>query len=475
MAVNKKWTRRAAIKSALNGAIGGVGLTLTSPIWAEKRSADVVVIGAGLAGLHAATLLEQAGLDVIVLESSTRAGGRVFTLDHLDGRPEIGANQVGIDYSVLRSIAQRHGIGFGDSAAMLPGMALHINGQLLDAKAWKNHSSNTLVAQEKALQPSSLLWSFLHKGETLKSADDWLKPTYAHLDIPLHDHLKSLGASTEALRLMNCNFIGEDIQRVSALQMLRKYVILQNNKGSQFIAGGTQRIPDAMRAALKSPLLFEKRVVRIENNAAKVNIRCQDGSDYSAQRVVMAIPFSTARDIDLRSPISSLKREAIKDLGYNSITHVLLRPTHKFWEDDGLSANMWTDTPLGMVFAQMGKENGVLRVRAWLMGLEAQQLDAVSEAQIGKEVIKTFARLRPASQGKLALETVFSWKRYVHSRGAVAFFKAGDISRFAAAVSKPEGRLHFAGEHTDFRKSGMEAAVLSAERCAAEIKTALKA
>jgi len=55
-----------------------------------RTDADVAVIGAGLAGLHSARLLEEAGLKVVVVEANTRVGGRLHTLDDLPNRPEAG-------------------------------------------------------------------------------------------------------------------------------------------------------------------------------------------------------------------------------------------------------------------------------------------------------------------------------------------------------------------------------------------------
>ena len=66
---------------------------------------DVVVIGAGLAGLNAALLLAGQGARVVVLEASGRVGGRVYTGDRIPGRPELGASQVGTLYARVRDMA----------------------------------------------------------------------------------------------------------------------------------------------------------------------------------------------------------------------------------------------------------------------------------------------------------------------------------------------------------------------------------
>lgn len=457
--------RRLFIKSSAAVAASG----FLQPLWAEKTHYDVIIVGAGLAGLHTAYLLEQQGLDVLLLEGSYRVGGRVHTLDHVQGNPEAGASQVGIDYDVLRGIIQRLNLPLGSGPTMAEGMTLAINQQLLDAQNWTKHPANKLPPEERDYQPNWLLWHYLNQGETIADPSQWLAPQYRHLDIPLATFLKSLGASEEALRLINSNFMANDIYQVSALQMLRKNAIVKGAKGAETITGGSQRLPEAMAANLKNPPLFNKAVTQLKQRNNLIEINCHDGSSYSAKRCVLATPFSTVKAMDLQLRLSDAKRRAINHMDYSHATHVFLKPTSEFWLEDKFSPNMWTDTGIGMVFSQQDKDKKVILLRAWLAGNNAKAVDHLSKAELGQQVLKTFGTVRPVAKGKLEVIETVNWHQNPFSRGAYAQYKAGDINRFAESVPRQEGLLHFAGEHTEASKSGMEAAVLSAERCAQEL------
>ena len=77
---------------------------------------DVIVLGAGVAGLNAAWLLEQQGFKVVVLEGRNRVGGRVHTLLDQPGLPEMGFNSMGAGYGRGIDAAKRAGVELYDVA-----------------------------------------------------------------------------------------------------------------------------------------------------------------------------------------------------------------------------------------------------------------------------------------------------------------------------------------------------------------------
>jgi len=76
----------------------------------KKHDAEIIVIGAGLSGLYAATLLTEAGKDVLVLEGSDRIGGRLYTIESAHGLTEGGGEQVGGGYARIRYMAEKLGV-----------------------------------------------------------------------------------------------------------------------------------------------------------------------------------------------------------------------------------------------------------------------------------------------------------------------------------------------------------------------------
>jgi len=101
------------------GAAALTGAALyRSVAYAQAQSvADVIVIGAGLSGLGAAGLLEEAGLRVTVLEGRQRIGGRVYTRYDLPGRPELGGSSATPGYGRWIAAAEKCGVGLTDLRA----------------------------------------------------------------------------------------------------------------------------------------------------------------------------------------------------------------------------------------------------------------------------------------------------------------------------------------------------------------------
>ncbi|MBF2754524.1 MAG: NAD(P)/FAD-dependent oxidoreductase [Gammaproteobacteria bacterium AqS3] len=435
------------------------------------QSADVAVLGAGMAGLHAASLLREAGLEVVLLEGSDRIGGRVRSLTELPGAPEAGATEMGRSYAELLGLMQRYGIGEASLEGAYPrGYALSIGGELMSQEQWAaSELSADLTEDERGAQPWRLLQRYLPRQLPAADLDGWGGPDWQQWDIPLADYLKGRGASEAALHLIAANLNAHDIRDISWTDLLRTLLIRRNSRpaGTFQVAGGLSQVAEGLGAEVGDALQLNRRIERISEAGEFIEVRCSDGSGVRARAAISTLPFSTLRRVRIDAPLSPAKVDAIRSLAYVPVTRVLFRAEEEFWLKDGLPPHLWSDAPLGRVFVSPLPGGGA-RAGVFAMGEAAARLDRLL-AEDPAAAENLLGQLRPSTQGALRQEAAISWGANPFALGAFSHFPVGSQKRFAAAMARPEGRLAFAGEHTQLHQPGVEAALVSGRRAAGEV------
>ncbi len=461
-------------------AAAAIGAAAWRPLWANSPP-DVLVLGAGLAGLHAATLLEQVGLRVRVLEAAQRVGGRVHTLDDLPGRPETGGTQIGAAYTRLMVATKRLALPLqasGRSPLLRDeGMVLFIQGQRYTRAEWAASARNPLPPSVRALAPDRALGRLVG-ASPLNKLTDWRDPAQAALDMPLESELRARGVSDAALRLMEANNpYGHTLAQTSLLNM--HYVhssvaqIMKTPGPVLNVAGGNQRLPEAMAKALRGEVLLGRRAIEVDAGPHGVTVRCADGSLHRARHAVCTLPLPAMRQVRFSPQLPSLHREAVQMLAYAHVTQLHLEVLRPFWESAdgaGLLPYLWSDGPLERMFPRDELGQGRAEtLTVWINGAGCAPWDAMDDAQAARSVADELAGVYPASRGAVRLARRVSWQKQPLAGGAWANWAPGQISRYARHLAAPLGRMHFAGEHTGGGLRGMEAAMESGERAAAEI------
>ena len=437
---------------------------------ASLNEADVVVIGAGLSGLTAAAILQDAGARVVVLEGANRIGGRTYTLDDLPGRPDAGGIQIGANYTRLIAMAERLGVGLQPGGEFDRSALYHIRGQTLTAEQWPTAEANLLIGAERTLPPAALGALYARRQPPLSDVDAWRTDEGRRLDVSYPAALRAAGASDEAIRLIASNLDRGGLEAYSALNGARSsafYASAGPGAGLSVVTGGTQRLTEAMAASLIAAPRLNQVVTGIEETSRSVRISLAGQPSVTARHVICTIPFSVLRSVGLQGPSADLMRSAIVSLPYTHASFAYLSASEPFWNSDGLPRALWSDDPLiGRVFV-LGDDPAMLKV--WLSGSDADAIDRLPPAEAGAAVIARLEAARPSGAGKLKLERMFSWQTDPMARGVYHHIGAGQSAMLAAAVTTDGQRLHFAGEHLAQSATGMEGAMESGARAAANI------
>lgn len=435
------------------------------------KDADVIVLGAGISGLYSAMLLEEAGFRVLVVEADRRTGGRIFTLDTVDGRPEAGGFEVGPMYARVLAQVERFGLGLhgwlGDSIRY----ALHVGDQLMPASAWSAAEQNRLAGEFRARPPFTLAGAMLPEHSPLPGLESWLEPEVARQwDRPYGDYLREQGADEAALALLSVGLPADDIDQMSLMWILRQQKVREFSRDAgrlQFIDGGMSRLVDAMQGSLHGDLELGCPVEAIESTAQGVEVRCAGGRRLRADFAVSSLPLTSLRRIAVHPGLPARQRAAVDNIPYGHGTSVFLPVREPYWEEDGLPPSIWSDGMLPRVMKWQSQEGEYLWV--YLSGIANEFCRNNSDDVVLEKVMAELYRIRPSMVGRVEPGAIMCWSKHPWLHGTFAYRGPGDVQRYGAAAAEPHGRVHFAGEHTSVLSMGLEGAMESAERAVFEV------
>jgi monoamine oxidase len=474
------------------GAAGGALLLAPGALACSRQvRADsgprIVIVGAGLAGLSCAYRLHQRGYASTVYEANPeRVGGRCWTAREFEGGQiaEHGGEFIDSRHRRMRALARQFGLQLTDTyaAANPGGSRLWLNGALRRRPRLRPRRRQFQRRIEAAARRVGA-YAYPNASRAARAFDelsvaDWLDRQIA-------------GGSRGPLGQMICAEMASEFglgpTKLSALNLFSQYVEPAPGADERYhVRGGNDQIPHGLAASLPDGTIRPGAALEAvyARGDGTQGLRFSGiASDVIADRVVLAIPFATLRRVDLaRSGLSSKKRKCIQRLGMGTNAKVLMqferRPRHYGdWNGYMLSDDpfLWTwDSTLG----QPGRSSIITTFfggRSGARGLPAIEPHAPTlPREVRRNLASISQRGRTGLDGLAAGFSGTAWTdRWVGdqwARCSYAAFMPGQYSRYFGYAGRPEGAVHFAGEHTATTNQGyLEGAVESGERAAEEI------
>ena len=492
----KPVTRRTLLGgAAAAGAAAAVpGSASAAARRAPRRTARVVIVGAGFAGLSAARELVKKGVkDVVVLEARDRVGGRTWTR-------RLG----GVDYDVGGQWLKPEASQFGWAQERITKLAKDVGVEIF--KTYNDGSNlyyfdGTLQRYDSSgpfgpipPDPTGVPDAFKAIQQINSMAKEvpldtpWTAANAAEWDGQTFETWKLDNAATPGGRFLLDLGIEAvwacEPRDVSLLHVLwythnaDTFDNLINTAGgaqdSRFV-GGASAVSRRVARQLGKRVVLRSPVRRIVRKAKNVRVE-SDRMTVIADRVIVTVPPAIGATIDHRPALPALRGQLEQRVPMGSVVKCQARYPRPFWRDDGLTGQVTSNTgPVKITFdnSPPSGEPGVML--GFIEGAEARDWGERPAAERKQAVLESFARYF----GDAMLEPEFyvekSWAADEWAGGCyTGYTPPGVLLDYGKALREPVGRVHWAGTETATRWSGyIDGAVQSGERVVAEVLEAL--
>jgi monoamine oxidase len=459
-----------------------------------SKSKKVLILGGGMAGLVSASLLKRAGHEVMILEGNNRIGGRVYTVRE----PFTSGNY--LDFGAMR-IPENHELVF----EYIKRFNLPVN-RFINSSPWDLiYANNVLTTKSEYKKNPDILRFPLEGDEKGKTATElFLEATQPFFDLyssstpeeqkeikkeysiySIGDFLASnpLGKSLSdnAIRKIGVMLGIEGFPGFSFIDILTDiiYPIFSEKVSFYEITGGNDQLPRSFIQELQKEIKFNRKVIKIVQEDNRVSVQTLNPvtgkiSQYTGDYAIVTMPFMVFQFVDVvpYDSISFKKWQAIREVNNVQAVKIGIEFKSRFWEKMGFG-NIISDLPLKFIYIPshgIGSEGPGVLLASYSWGSDAVLWNSLSNEELVRVMLKDLAKIYGKVVYTEFMKAVwFNWSQNPYSAGCFTLFTPQQQKNFDEITRKPEGRLHFAGEHTSSFHGWIEGAIESGIRTAYEV------
>ena len=466
--------------------------------------AQIVIVGAGIAGLNAALTLQDAGLTCSIYEASDHIGGRMHSdaTTWADGMVSEWCGEfIDGNHETLHQLIKRFGlktVDLGRAGRDRTQSVMYFCNRYYSVEELNRDFQELAPILQQQAQAVSFPTTYAHYTDMGYQLDhlsvyDWIEQYVEG------GHTRPVG---HMLENACTGYFGLDTHEQSSLNLLSLFgsrdsmsgsTTSQPLQGNSKIVGGNEQLPRAIARSLPEGCIhLRHQLVAIERNrddSLTLTFAAADGSlEVRCERAILSLPFSTLRHVDYRlAGFDALKQAVIEQLGYGTISKLLLQFDQPYWYQDGpwpsknsgfiitdLDIQTLWDTSIG----QTGASGLLVDYTSGPRGAAYEPLTAYSTS-IDSANVQDYAH-----DCLLQLERVFPGiSTHYNGRAALSYptgdpyllgsyscWRVGQYTHFGGYEGVRQGPIHFAGEHCSVEFQGfMEGAAREGVRAAQEI------